>query len=147
MTLPIALQTYTVREQLATDFESVMRRIAAIGYAGVETTFTIPGTTLEDAARLFDELGLQVVSAHVPLPIGDDKSAVLDYVDLFGLKRIVSMKHSDDFATIENIRRVCEQFNQAQQVCADNGLSLSYHNHWWEFQEVEGRNAFDVMLE
>ena len=36
MTQPIALQLYTVRDQLARDFEGTIRRVAEIGYAGVE---------------------------------------------------------------------------------------------------------------
>ena len=36
---------------------------------------------------------------------------------------------------------------QAAPVAAQHGLGLAYHNHWWEFQMVEGRLAFDVMLE
>lgn len=34
---PIALQLYTLRAQLAEDFETVIRRVAEIGYVGVET--------------------------------------------------------------------------------------------------------------
>ena len=37
MTQPIALQLYSVREQLAHDFEGTIRRVAGIGFAGVET--------------------------------------------------------------------------------------------------------------
>ncbi|MEA3337383.1 MAG: sugar phosphate isomerase/epimerase [Chloroflexota bacterium] len=147
MTLPIALQTYTVRDLLEDDFEGVMRRVAGIGYAGVETTFTIPGTTLANAAATLRDLGLEVVSAHVPLPLGDDKNAVLDYVATFGLDHIVAMKGPEDFESSDTIRRVCDLFNEAQAVCAANGLELSYHNHWWEFLDIEGRNAFDIFLE
>lgn len=147
MSAPIALQTYTVREALASDFDGVIRQVARMGYAGLETTFTLPGTTLSQAKRLFDELGLVVPSAHVPLPLGQNRMAVLDYVALFGLRYIVSMNGADDFKTIDRIKEVCAQFNEAQSVAVEHGLVLAYHNHWWEFQKVEGRLAFDVMLE
>ena len=36
MTVPIALQLYSVRQDLAQDFVGVMRQIAGMGYIGVE---------------------------------------------------------------------------------------------------------------
>lgn len=36
MAKPISLQLYTLRDALAQDFESVIRKVAAIGYIGVE---------------------------------------------------------------------------------------------------------------
>jgi len=35
MTVPVALQLYTVREALAHDFRGVIEQIATIGYVGV----------------------------------------------------------------------------------------------------------------
>ena len=37
MTAPLGIQLYSVRENLATDFEGTLKKIAEIGYAGVET--------------------------------------------------------------------------------------------------------------
>jgi len=147
MTLPIALQTYTVREQMATDFEGTIRRVAAIGYGALETTFEIPGTTWNKAASLFRELGLRVPAAHTPLPLGQSQGPVLDFADQMGLSYLVSMHGPNDFKHIDQIRRICDQYNQAAAVAAQHGLALAYHNHWWEFEMVEGRLAFDVMLE
>ena len=67
MPAPIALQLYTVREAIQGDYEGVVRRVAEMGYLGVEPA-GFPGTTPEDAGKLFRELGLAVPSAHAPLP-------------------------------------------------------------------------------
>ncbi|MBC8252568.1 MAG: sugar phosphate isomerase/epimerase, partial [Ardenticatenia bacterium] len=90
MTVPVALQLYSVREALAKDFAGVMKKVAEIGYVGVEPIFDLPGTTTEEAAKLFQELGLEVPSAHAPLPIGKDKNRVLDFMAAMGCQRIVS---------------------------------------------------------
>ncbi len=147
MTLPIALQTYTVREHMGRDFEGTIRRIAAMGYGALETTFEIPGTTWNKAASLLRELGLRVPAAHTLLPLGKNQGPVLDYAQQFGLDYLVSGHGPNDFKRIDQIRHVCDQYNQAAAVAAQHGLRLAYHNHWWEFQTVEGRLAFDVMLE
>ena len=63
MTAPIALQLYTVRDLLKHDFEGVIRRIADIGYVGVETAGFPEGVSASQAAALFAECGLTAAAA------------------------------------------------------------------------------------
>jgi sugar phosphate isomerase/epimerase len=147
MTKPIALQLYTVREDLKTDFTGVMKRIAAIGYAGVEPILDLPGTTIPEAVSLFEELDLAVPSAHAPLPLGDIKNKVLDYLAAFDCKLMFPSTNRNLFSAIDGVKQVCDEFNAAQAVAAENGITIGVHNHWWEFQQVDGQNAFQVMLE
>jgi sugar phosphate isomerase/epimerase len=147
MTAPIGVQLYTVREALAQDFQGVIRKIADIGYAGVEPILNLPGTTLDEAVQLFQELGLQVPSGHAPLPLGDNKQKVLDYAAAFGCKWLFPSTDRRRFGTIDQVKEICEQFNEGQAVAATAGITLGVHNHWWEFERVEGRYAYEVMLE
>ena len=146
MPAPIAIQLYTVRELTKDDFAGVVRRIADIGYVGVEPA-GFPGTTPAAAGELFRKLGLAVPSAHTKLPLGDDKSEVLETMAAIGCTRIVSGKGAEDFKTLDSIRRVCDLFNEASAVAQANGLAVGYHNHWWEFEAVEGHMPYQVMLE
>ncbi len=147
MTIPIALQLYTLREALAQDFVGVMKKVADIGYVGVEPIFHLPGTTTAEAARLFKELGLEAPSAHTPLPVGKDETRVLDFMAAMGCQRIVSGKGPESFETMDLIQQTCDLFNEAHAVAAENGLAFGIHNHWWEFLQVEGRYVYQVMLE
>ena len=42
---------------------------------------------------------------------------------------------------------MCSRWNEAADVADEFDLELGLHNHWWEFAQVEGRTAFDVLLE
>ena len=77
MPAPIALQLFTLREAAAEDYEGTVRKVADIGYAGVEPA-GFPGTTPEAAARLFADLGLEVCSAHLPMPVGEKQQESLE---------------------------------------------------------------------
>jgi sugar phosphate isomerase/epimerase len=143
---PIALQTYTLREALASDYASVMRKVAQIGYVGVEVCEN-PGMSNEKAGRLIRELGLEVPSSHFGLPIGDRKQAVLDGVAAFGAPCIVPSTDSQALKTLDGIKAVCERFNEGNAVCMANGLKLGLHNHWWEFGQLDGRYVLDIMLD
>lgn len=147
MTKPIALQLYTLREQAAKDYEGVIRKVAEMGYPGVETA-GFPGSTAQEAAKLFQQLGLTVTSAHVPLPLGDRQQEVLETLDALGKPRLVCTQIGpDDVKSMDAVRRLCERLNQANQVSRAHGLEFGIHNHWWEFEMLEGRLAHHIMLE
>ena len=147
MTAPIALQLYTVRDALPQDFTGVIKRVADIGYVGVEPAFGHLGTTPTEAVKLFRELGLEVPSAHTPMPIGEDKNRVLDFVATFGCQQIISGKGADSFKTVDLTKRACDLFNEAHMFATENGMSFGIHNHWWEFQPVDDQYVYQVMLE
>ena len=51
-----------------------------------------------------------------------------------------------EFETLDAIKRVCERLNRAGEFAQSNGLTLGYHNHWWEFKRLEGQATLDLML-
>lgn len=144
---PVAIQLYSLREQLQHDFAGTIEQVTQAGYLGVETA-GFPGTTAEDAGRLFDRLGLAVAGAHVPLPCGDRKNEVLESLAALNCRRaICPYLPAEQFTSLPEIRRACDQLNQAYEVFAEKGLQFGYHNHWWEFEPVEGRLAHDWMVD
>ena len=147
MTAPISIQLYTVREALAEDFTGTIKKIADIGFVGVETA-GFPGTTPTAAKALFDELGLVVSGAHSPLPLGDKQNEVLDTMAALGTNRLISaFMPPDQYKTVAQIQQVCATLNEAHAVAVANGLTLGVHNHWWEFQQAEGRYPYHIWLE
>jgi sugar phosphate isomerase/epimerase len=146
MSASIALQLYTVRDLLPTDFEGVVRQVAAMGYAGVETA-GFPGATPQAAARLFNELGLKVCSAHTPLPTGGRRSEVQDTLGILGCKRFIAGLGPDAFRTLDDIQRSIATFQEANEFAKVNDLLFGIHNHWWEYLKVEGRYAYKFLLE
>lgn len=147
MATPVALQLYSVREAIGErGFEEVIRKVAQMGYAGVEPA-GFPGTTPEEARKLFDDLGLAIASAHLPLPVGDQRGEVVDIAGSLGVTRVVSSTGRDAFGSADALAALCDTWNQAGEAVAANGLELGLHNHYWEFAEVGGRSGFDILIE
>ncbi len=143
---PIALQLYTVRELLAEDFEGTVRAVADLGYIGVEPYGGMP-CELAEAAALFRELNLQTFNSHVPFPDAANQDAVLEIAEAFDLESVaVAMLPPEDFETIDSIKRTCERLNQAGDFAQANNLGIHYHNHWWEYKQINGAATLDVML-
>lgn len=140
---PIALQLYTLREALHADFEGTVRRVAEIGYAGVEP-FGNPGNLLA-AAALYKDLGLAVPSAHVALPLDENQAITLNVAAAYDLARII-LPATDRWTTADEAQRSCARYNAASRIAAENGLALGIHNHWWEFARLDdGRTGYEIM--
>src|SRR5690348_15630065 len=108
MPSPISIQLYTVRDLIAKNgFADVVKQIADIGYANVETA-GFPGTNAKDAAKLFKSLGLQAPSGHFGMPIDNKKNEIIDAAKAIGCQYLVSGKGPDDFKTPDLIKKSCD---------------------------------------
>jgi sugar phosphate isomerase/epimerase len=146
MPAPIALQLYSVREDLARNFKATVTRVAEMGFVGVEPA-GFPGTNPEDAGNLFADLGLEVCSMHTQLPLGKQKNQVIETAGELEVTRVISSTSRDSFATLDGVKALCEKWNKAYETAGEHGLELGLHNHWWEFSQVEGRSGYDVLVE
>jgi len=147
MRTPIALQLYSVREDLTRDFEGTLEKIKDIGYTVVET-----GQFAGDArmqAEIFDHLGLEVVAAHAKPPLADDKESSLDFMKALGCSRFVVpwLDPQHYYQSVEGVLQAADLLNEAALNSWDEGLSFYYHNHDFEFKKFDGRTAFDLLLE
>ena len=147
MPAPIALHLYSVRDAIQKDnYENVVRKVAQMGYAGVETA-GFPYTTPQAAGKLFKELGLTVSSIHSPIPTPATKGEIVDTLGALDCKFAVSGAGPDDYKTEEQTRKTCEQLNKAYDLLAPEGIRLGVHNHWWEYLKVGEKYAYEIMLE
>ncbi len=144
---PIAIQLYTLRAQLAENYENIIRQIAAMGYRGVETA-GMYGESPAYAARLFHELGLQVTSMHAPMPMLDNMNQIIDVAKTFGIQRVVCPWYPPErFATLDDVRVICDELNQANAKVRAQNLELHYHNHWQECAMLDGKLVYQHMLD
>lgn len=146
MSTPLSLQLYSLRDSLAQDFDGTLRRVAEIGYAGVETA-GFPGTTPKAARALCDDLDLKISSCHGPAPVGATRQEALDLAADLGIDRLVlPYIDAEQFKTVDGIRGVADLLNAAAAEAKTAGLRFAYHNHWFEFALVDGKPAFDHLL-
>lgn len=142
----IAVQLYSVREELARDLRGTLERLQEMGYTAVETG-GFAGDASEQA-KIYSDLGLRVVAAHMPPPVGEDKERILDDLELLGSNRLVVpwLDPQQYFASPDGIRQAADLLNEAAANTLKRGLLFHYHNHDFEFSQVEGRLAFERLL-
>ena len=146
----IGVQLYTVRDAIKADLPGTLRRIAAMGFEGVETAFWPEGVTLATAARALREVGLPVSSCHVELPIGDKRQVMLDTAAAFSCTRMIWHGWPEDsrYSTLDGTKALAAIYNESNRFAKANGLQFGIHNHWWEYRNRVGeRFVYEVLLE
>jgi sugar phosphate isomerase/epimerase len=147
MPKPIALQLYTVRREVTNDFQGVLRRVADIGYVGVEGGLYLFADEQREHLSFVRGLGLQVPSVGVgKLPIDESKQRLMERAVQAGCKYVMLSQSADEYKSIDSIKAVAERLNEADEVIRRVGLTLCYHNHWWEFESRFGEKSAHELL-
>ena len=147
MARKISVQLYSVREYAKKDFISVLKKIADIGYVGVEPA-GFWNIRPSEFKKIANDLGLQVFSSHSPWAhSADSLGEAMDIADALGLKTIVCGYNTSDFADLDAIKRTADTTNAMLEVLNANGYSLMQHNHYWEFDRLDGRLKYDIYRE
>jgi len=146
----IGLQLYTVRNQIKNNIADTLRKIADIGFEAVETAFWPENISVKEAGKYLKDAGLTVSSAHVELPIGDKKSAMLEIAETFSCTKMIWHGWPEDkrYSTLEGTKELVDIYNEANHFAKSNGLQFGLHNHWWEYRnKVNGRYVYQVLLD
>lgn len=145
----LGLQLYTVRKSLETDFEGTMRKVADLGFLGIET-YALPGNvSLRHAAKVFKDLGLEVSSMHTVFPFGSSRDDALKMAEAYDCKRLVyaGWPEEEKYKDVETIRHTADIYEETRSSLAKHGISFGLHNHWWEFEPHDGFIPFSFLLE
>jgi sugar phosphate isomerase/epimerase len=146
----IAVQLYTIRDEIARDMPAAFHRLASLGVKTVETAFWPKNVTVRQAARGLRDAGLSVCSSHIEIPVGEKKAAMLDTAEAFGCKRMIWHGWPEDkrYSSLDGTSELIQLYNEAGAFAKSNGLQFGLHNHWWEYRnKVGGRFVYEWLLE
>jgi sugar phosphate isomerase/epimerase len=150
----IGLELYTVRDALKKDFEGTVSRVAKIGYQEVELAGYFEhmsnwNPAPERARQILDADGLAAPSTHVPYTALSPENwpKVVEASAVLGHKYIVNPSIDRNLAkTLDGWKQAAETFNRAGAESLKSGIQLGYHNHVEEFQAIEGKLPYDILL-
>jgi sugar phosphate isomerase/epimerase len=142
----LSVQLYTVREALAKDFPGTLRRVADLGYRKVELFGFVD---LADQYReLLPSVGLTAPSAHARL-LGQDVATIFGAAKSIGVTSVIDPHIDRDlWTTTDGIAKAAAGLNEVAKIGADHGLTIGYHNHWWETENrFDGSAALKVFAD
>ncbi|MGV8146906.1 MAG: sugar phosphate isomerase/epimerase family protein [Alkaliphilus sp.] len=143
MSMQVGLQLYTLHEEMKKDFVGTLKKVAEIGYRGVEFA-GYGGLEASELKCYLDKFGLIAIGSHVPLEqLTDNIDEVIEYNLEIGSSYIivpgVNVETKEEWIKIPNI------FNELAKKCRDKGLVFCYHNHSHEFDVFDGEYALDIL--
>ena len=144
----IGVQLYTVRRELEADFEGTLAKVAALGYREVEFAGYY-GRAPAQVKAVLARNGLAAPSAHFQSVVssGGVREAV-EAAQTIGHKYLVyAWLPPEERKSLDDYRRLVERLNRAGEECRRAGVQFGYHNHDFEFEPMEGRVPYDLILE
>lgn len=146
--LPVALQLYSVRDAMSADLEGTLRAVSEMGYDGVETAGLFDKTP-EEFAALLKKYNLTPVSAHVPVSEfeNDLESTCAAYAALGVMNVSLPYVEPVKLPTREGYPAFRALIIKTAAELKKYGITLSYHNHDFEFEKADGRNLLDILYE
>lgn len=155
----IGLQLYTVRDLMQQDFHGTLAHVASIGYKEVELAgfnqdgsgkITYFNQSPKDFRAAIDSQGLTAPSTHVNFKslAPGNFAHVLEASKILGHSYIVNPWIDEDVRNgPDGWKKAAEAFNRAGEACKQAGIQFAYHNHWFEFAEVNGKMPYDYLLQ
>ena len=152
--LNYGLQMYSVRNALAADEIGTLKRVAEIGYREIEITSPdfengrpAPARSAGESRRIYRDLDLRVRSIAMPVEFHrelDDWKRLTEYSAEIGCDAICCSVAT--FASHGEALRLSDFFNQVGEYAQRNGQRFYYHNHFNEFQLLEGEAPLNTLL-
>lgn len=142
---PIAIQLYSVREDMAADFKGTLKKVKEMGYDGVEFAGLF-GHTAADVKKMCEEIGLVPISAHIALKEFLEDPAIFETYSAIGCRYAVIPYLTEEYRPgqpkfLELIDIAKDLGKKANAI----GMTLCYHNHDFEFAKIDGEYALDVL--
>jgi len=145
--MKIALQMWTLRDSCngAGEMTETLRRVRKMGYEHVELAGLGP-LTLSDLTRVLDSEGLRPCSAHYDYEdFTSDLERIIETVQALESPWVGIGALPGEMRNLKGYRKWARQGSEIGRKLKEAGIGLVYHNHYWEFEKVDGRRGMDVL--
>lgn len=153
MALKVGIQLYSVRDEMAKDPIATMKAVAEIGYRCLEVANPRAdqdpgvgfGVSAEDLLAALDGTGAHIISGHIRPVTDETVDAIIEYHKKIGNKYIG--QSADFYDSVEHLLERCKYYNAMGKRLAEEGMKFVIHNHYHEFQKIDGKYVLDYILE
>lgn len=148
----IGLQLFSVKNAMQKDMEGTLKRISEIGYKYIEVPVKnigksgafIPETPADELKVYLETYNLEMIGSHISYESDLNLDQVAEYNLALGSNIVVIPAHF--FSTKQDVDNFANWLNKAGEKLRKYQITLYYHNHYHEFQEIDGEVVFDTLL-
>jgi sugar phosphate isomerase/epimerase len=142
------IQLYMLKEDMEKDPVGTLKQIGKMGYTQIESYNSKKGVFWGMSSKAFSKLakdnGLNIISTHYAGNNEGFEKLATEAAEI-GMKYLIypwkgPQKSIDDF------KRIADEFNGYGAICKKNGLRFAYHPHDYPYKPVDGQLPIDVLL-
>lgn len=147
MAQEVGLQLYSLRNQFKTDVEGTLKLVNEWGITKIEGGGSY-GLPMEEYKKLLKANSLEMVSVGAGYEdLQNDIEKVVKNAKTFGAKYVMCawIPHEGNTFDIAKTKEATAVFNNAGKRLKQEGITLAYHAHGYEFRPYEDGTLFDYM--
>lgn len=142
----VGLALYSIRDAMAADLAGSLKKVADMDYKGLEladySDGLFYGVTPGEFKKIAKDLGLEIISSHTKveaagITMENAQRMADDHAEL-GVKYCVQPWVEESDRTIDTYKRMIADWNQVAEVMKSVGIQFGYHNHNFEFANLDG---------
>ncbi|MBO7146475.1 MAG: sugar phosphate isomerase/epimerase [Lentisphaeria bacterium] len=134
--MKFGVQLYNFRNEMNEDFKGTLKKIAELGFDGVEFAARYGNIPPAELAAYVKELGLECCGTMFsPDELENPSSQAWEYAKELN-SPAVTISSMTDFS--KNWQTVMESCLKISKNAVTHGITFSYHNHWGEFTDIQG---------
>ena len=139
------VQLYTLRDYMEEDFWGTLKKVADIGFKGVEFA-GFYGQDIKEIKKFLDDCGMVCISNHLRVPTERTVDEVCEELSILGTTDWTANIYGMD--TEEGFTDCFEKCQKGADLLKDRGFRLILHNHFWEhISKPFGKPFYEKMLE
>jgi len=147
--IPVGLELYSVRDELAKDLPGTVREVARTGYQVVEfyaPYFKWTSDYAKQVRKMIDNLGIRCNSTHNGGEsfTTDGLAKAIELNQILGAKYIIWASAGRP-ADLDGWKKVGETLSATAERLKPLGMATGYHNHQLEFTPLEGKRPIEVI--
>lgn len=147
-TAPFGVQAYTFRKSFPIDVAKTLDTIKMMGFTEIEGGGG--RITPQEFKKLCDERGISIPSTGAGYEqLVKNPDSVVYRAKALGANYVMCswIPHKTGSFNLENAKKAVEDFNAAGKILKENGLTLCYHVHGYEFWPHEGGTLLDYIIQ
>ena len=142
----VGLILYTIRDAMAEDVPGSLKKVADMGYSYVEAADykdgKFYGYAPAEFKKMVDDLGMTVKSSHATVEAEgismENAQKMADDHAALGVTYCIQPWVNEQDRTVDMFKKMVADWNQVGEVMQKAGIQFGYHNHNFEFKNMDG---------
>jgi len=145
---PIALQLWSVKDEMRCDFAATVAQVAEIGYRGVELA-GYGNLDVQGVDQTLRDAGLSVTGLHINFDkLSSNLNAVVSDALLLKTRYVTcSIWPKEQFVSVAACEGIGLRLAQIGEIFRSFGIRFGFHNHAPEVTQIGGRSGLDWLFD